>query len=144
MNLTTDLTSNMSPKEYLEQYRICRRKYNGLLNNIKELEALAEKTTRTLNGDRVQGHSSDRVGSIGAVIADAKTDAEKELVVLFLKMHEIQTAVCAVQDDVFRELLTLRYIEDLNLNTVANQMGYSYDWARQLHGKALKCLNYTQ
>lgn len=133
----------MTPKEYLQQYRVCFRKYNGILNNIQQLRALAEKTTRTLNGDRVQGNASDRVGSISAVIADATVDAEKDLIVLFLKMREIEGVVYAVSDDVFRELLTLRYIDDLNLNAVANQMGFCYDTIKKKHGKALQSINYT-
>ena len=134
----------MKLKEYLIQYRICCKKYHGILNSIESLRSIAEKTTRVLNSDRVSSSSQDRLGDIGAVLADAETEANQELIVLFTLMREIEKFVLSISDDRYRVLLQYKYIDGLTLLKTSEKMGYSYDYVRELHGKALLEINSPQ
>lgn len=138
----------MTAKEYLMQYRICCRKYDGVLESIMQLRAIAEKTTHTLNAYKVSSSSSDRLGSIASTLADAETDALAELQMLNETRNAVRQAIdnivhdckcrknciCAEQ----REVLFQRYILQKKWENIAVDLSYDLTWVYDLHGKGLQ------
>lgn len=136
----------MTAKEYLQQYRVCCRKYQGILESIEQLRAIAEKTTHALGGDIVQSSTSDRTGKTCAALADAQTEARAELISLVVIKREIIKAIedktcscqhkCNCADQ--KAVLYHRYILQKKWELIAVDLIFDYSWVLRLHGEALQ------
>lgn len=132
----------MTPKEYLMQYRICCRKYSAILESIEQLRALAEKTTQAFSGDRVSSSSSDRLGNIASILADAETDAQSELSILAAKKKEVEQAIAAVDHEKQQSILYHRYILQKKRENIAVDLEIDLRWVYRLHGEGLQKINF--
>lgn len=130
----------MTSKEFLQQYRVCCRKYKAILESIEQLRAMAEKTTHAFSADRVSGSSSDRLGSLSAILADAETDAKAELQTLAAKKKEVEQVIQTVPCDNQRNVLYHRYILQKKWEQIAVDLGFDYRWVTRLHGEALQSI----
>jgi hypothetical protein len=138
----------MTPKEYLQQYRICCRKHSATIESIEQLRSIAEKTTQAITGDRVSSSASDRLGNIASILADAETEAFEELEALIAKKKEISLAIentvlictcnknCICADK--RDVLYHRYILQKKWEQIAADLSFDYSWILDLHGQALQ------
>ena len=127
----------MNAKEKLQQYRVCCRKYDAVLENIERTRSLAEKTTQSFGGDPVQSSTSDRFGNICSIFADMITDAENELKELYIKQKEVEKLINEVKNSKYRDVLYHRYILQKKWERIAVDLNYDYSWVIDMHGKAL-------
>ena len=130
----------MTPKEYLMQYRVYCRKYSAILESIEQLRAIAEKTTHAFSADRVSSSSSDRMGNIASILADAETDAHAELQMLAAKKKEVEGIIAAIKHNNHRDVLYHRYILQKKWEQIAVDLGFDYRWVTRLHGEALQSI----
>ena len=70
------------------------------------------------------------------------TDAEEKLVRLQAEYYEAYTTIAkqidSIEPELFRQILSLRYLEDMTLHQIADRLRYSYEYIRNRHGAALK------
>ena len=126
----------MTPKEYLSQYYWAKKLAESKRDEIKQLETLAEYVSpRTETGSG--GGASDKVGEITAKIVDEKEKLNRQIEELMNLRKEIKATISGVNNPVFRQLLTLRYINGYTFERIAIEMFYTYKWVCVLHGRAL-------
>lgn len=90
---------------------------------ILELRTAAEKGTADITGQPRGGNVTDRVGTIGALLADYETmltDAVKKKIRESKRIHEF---ILSVDDAQTRRIMQLRYIDGKGWQGVANQIG---------------------
>lgn len=127
----------MTAKEYLSQYRDKRFDVICIKNEIKELQSLAEYAspgTETVGNNSI----SDKVGKLSAKIVDEQAKLDQKIEGVWKLRKEIKSVISAVNDPVYRFILTMKYICGCDLNKISVKMNCSYRWACELHGRALK------
>lgn len=55
--------------------------------------------------------------------------------------NKIVNQIQGLSDEVYIQILYKRYVENIKLIDVAEDLGYEYQTIRILHGKALKCFS---
>ena len=127
----------MTPKEYLNQYRDKCLEVISMKDEIKELQSLAEYASPGTEAG-VNSGTSDKVGKLSAKIIDEQAKLDQKIEGVWELRKEIKSAISAVNDPVYRFILTMKYICGCNLEKISIKMHCSYRWAKKLHGKALK------
>jgi len=129
----------MTAKQYLRQVRdlnedieIAQRYYERCMRDIALL-----KSPR-LDGDRVQSSGSGNGFTVQVErLIDLQQDLNKRID-RFINVRDKIYRQIAGMPSPHKELLWKRYIEYKSLENIAEELNYSYQWARELHGIALK------
>ncbi len=125
----------MTAKEYLSQYKLLDTEINSKIEQVEQLDAKATSISHMAGGGT--GGHFDRVGIMAAEIADAKDEVIASIGALLMLKLEIEQTIAAVENPVYRLILTLKYINCHELKQVAEEMNYSYKQICRLHGEAL-------
>ena len=129
----------MTAKEYLNQAFELKRDIHRKQNQIAVLQAMAERATSTYQALRTSGTSKrSKLESAVDDMADIQTALAGQIEGFKAKYREIAGAIEKVEDPVYRETLTLRYLCFLTWDEIADQMKYTVRWTHILHGRALK------
>lgn len=129
----------MTAKEYLSQLRHLKIRMISNANEIESLTDVATSITSAINNDGIQttGATSDKLGNCVARIIDmqnqiiADTDRLEELRV------EIVARIDLLDNPKYRDLLMLRYVNDMTFEEIADTMDCTRRWITKLHGRAL-------
>ena len=133
---------NNPAKAYLQRYRAARARYASLCREINDLRESLTGTTVQLKQDVVTGSgASDRLGATVARIVDMESEISGEAAAVAEILSEVLTAIRAVQDETQRAVLTMRYIEGLNWQKIAENIHYEISNTYILHGRALSAVN---
>lgn len=139
----------MRAKDYLLQIEAMNARINAGLEELAQLKALAEKTTTTFGGERVQSSSSQqRMADCVVKIHMKKEELEAEIDRFVDFKDEARKLVFASCDPDCVTLLTKRYFGELNTKTeeieyktweqISVEMNRSYkNVCMELHGRAL-------
>lgn len=69
-------------------------------------------------------------------------DAERKMVQLQAEYYEayttIQKQIGELEPELYRQILTLRYLDGMSFPKIADRLGYSFEYVRNTHGHALK------
>lgn len=132
-----EMTENEKKKEFLRRYRKAVRREQEILDEIQRLRA-DKMFPSVCNDGMPRGSSqtdlSDYVAEIDAAIEDLKEERLKKIKIY----REIEMRIRCMKDEDEQEVLRLKYIKGMNLETVAEKMDYSYRTVLDIHGKALK------
>jgi len=112
----------MTAKEYLSQYSL-------LILKIKQRQQELECLLYYLNWK----YPADK-----AVIKRLIRKVERAIKYLSNRQNTIFDQVQGIADDRYRQLLFLRFIEGKDLLHISEEMSYSEQYIRRLHGKALE------
>lgn len=131
----------MNAKEYLQQaYRL-----NELINsNQRELDQLRALSTSIsavdVSKERVQGgaDSHDKIGSIIAKIVDLNDIINDEIDRFVDLKTDIHNKIMLIPDNTEKLVLKYRYIEFETWESIAVELGYTFQWVHVLHKRALK------
>lgn len=128
----------MKAKQYLRQVRRLDNTINAKIEQIETLRAMSTNITQTLNPDRVQeSRSTDKTEKLIIKIVDLEREITDDIDALIDLKREIMHKIDAVQDDNYKLLLTLRYINFKTWEQIAVEMSYECSWVHRLHSKAL-------
>ena len=137
----------MTVKEYLMQLQTLEK---GIVDQKEYIETLRESLTSIggmeMNPDKVQssGADKDKFAKVIAKIIDAEQklkETEQEFCLLKVQIAE---QIHGMDDLILKKLLKLRYIDWKNHGTikkVADALGYSYDYTKELHRNALEAFD---
>lgn len=126
----------MTAKEELLQYKYAREKVEETLEEYQKYKTRAEKMTSIIS-DMPRGTSnSDKVADNAIKMADLSVEYEKRWLEAENKKLEIEKNIDLVEEP-YRSLLHKRYVQGLNFEKIADEMGYSYVRITHLHGEAL-------
>lgn len=133
----------MTAKEYLSQVKKIDLSIRHLKMERAELmEALSGVGGVDYSRDRVQtGTVSDAqfVSCIDQLLR-IENDIADKISLLAEKKHDIIRQINTMDNPIYADILFRRYIDYKkykNLEAVAESMGYTFEYIRQLHGKAL-------
>lgn len=128
----------MTAKEYLSQIRDLEAQIQGYLYDIERMEALATKTTATIQSDRVQ--SSPDQQKMETAIIRMHTHKEKlaQTIETFVRDRaKIIRQIDGMGNGPHKTLLRKRYIDGDTFEKISVDMNYSYRHTTRMHGAAL-------
>lgn len=132
-----EMTENEKKKEFLRRYRKAVRREQEILDEIQRLRA-DKMFPSVCNDGMPRGSSqtdlSDYVTEIDAAIEDLKEERLEKIKIY----RGIEMRIRRMKNEDEQEVLRLKYIKGMNLETVAEKMDYSYRTVLDIHGKALK------
>ncbi|MCD8124260.1 MAG: hypothetical protein LUE23_04375 [Lachnospiraceae bacterium] len=127
----------MTAKRYLEQI--------GSMDMLikmrqKELDDLRDASTAIGSFD----YSKDRVQTTPSgdppylVMLDRILELEQDIQRCLDKKHTIMHEIQDMENPTYSQILFKRYVEGKGLNAIADEMNYSYQHVRRMHGWALQ------
>ena len=132
-----EMTENEKKKEFLKRYRKAVKREQDILDEIQRLRA-DKMFPSVCNDGMPRGSSqtdlSDYVAEIDAAIEDLKEERLEKIKIY----RGIEMRIRRMKNEDEQEVLRLKYIKGMNLETVAERMDYSYRTILDIHGKALK------
>lgn len=130
----------MTAKEYLSQIRQMRSRLQVLQDEIATIRSQAE-SVRGMDYDKVRVQSSPDMDPLATYLGQL-TEAEEELsteLEQYLTVYtQIFRQIANLGMGIYADVLYLRYFDGLSLSEIADQLGYSYDYTRHIHGVALQ------
>ena len=128
----------MKAKQYLRQVRRLDNTIDAKIEQIETLRSMSTNITTTLNPDRVQeSKSHDKIEKLIVKIVDLEREITDDIDALIDLKREIMNKIDAVQDDNYKLLLALRYINFKTWEQIAVEMNFTFQWVHQLHRRAL-------
>ena len=129
----------MTPKHYLMTAMRLAVKYKRALEDVEQIRELAT-SAGAIRYDKLnvqQSPDGDRL----ADYMDRLTKAEERSIRLseqyYAAYTKIRDQIDEIQPEIYGDILHARYIRGLKLWQIADEMGYSFDRMRHLHGMAL-------
>ena len=131
----------MTAKDYLKRaYRI-NEKIESNLRQLEDLEAKATKVTVSF-GEKVQSGEKNSTEQLYIKLIEAKEKLNAETDRYFDTKEEIKKTIDKVTDPDENLLLTLRYIEFMRWEVIAEKMHFSQTQVFRIHREALKSIEY--
>ena len=127
----------MTVKEQLRQIEINRglifRKQQQIQSLYEILSSMGIDTTKEV----VFSCAEDKMANLVTRIVTLKEELEEERVNAEEEKRKIIGCINKVSDSTLQRVLYMRYVELKSLLEISQKIGYSYDWTRHLHTKAL-------
>lgn len=125
-------------KKELKQYREDIKYIEEKLNDTEELRAKVEKVTTVLSLTKTNSSSDspDKFADAISKLEELKIDCSDRMKDLLIKKFKIDDKIDMMEQP-YKNILFYRYSRGKNWNDVANELGYTRDYACELHGEAL-------
>lgn len=120
-------------REDLKKYRYNQKWIDRQLERYREQKAIVENISSTLDGmpkakNKPNYKLEELMDSYDEIIDILIRDQEKQ--------NEIMKAIRLINEP-YRTILTDKYIDDMSLEDIADEIGYSYYRTCRMHGTAL-------
>ena len=102
------------------------------LSEVQRLQTVIEQKQERIKEIR------ESVSTVRAVRFDLEKEVENDIVNLVYRQHDITNQIHKVDNLNYMKILYKRYIEGKDFQTIANEIPLTYEYALNLHGKALK------
>ena len=137
--ITNELRPENPAKTYLKRYRAMMARRESLQRSIEEAYDRATSCTQKLRAVHVDGGNAayDRMAEDVVKVADSTEQLKKVLDQIDRDLQEILRAIDSVPDEMQKTVLTLRYIEGLDWESIQDQLHVERSWGSKLHGRAL-------
>ena len=127
----------MTTKQYLNQIQTLTLRIKRLDDEIERNRLMLLPGAIRYDKDRVQTSPKDQMSEYAAKI-DALTRRQDKLrQELATKRDRIIRELMSLENVVYEELLYLRYVRLQRYEAIADEMGYTADHVRHMHGWAL-------
>lgn len=129
----------MKAKPYLQQAAYYRQRLQFFAEKIEELRTTME-TTGAIRYDKLDIQETFETDPLleHIVRLDELLRKFNEMnEIYYAKLMEIQDRINGLDNVLFRKILTYRYLEELSFEKIADRMGYTFDYVRSMHSKAL-------
>jgi len=139
----TQKERNVQVKAWLWQYRNAKKEWQRKDEEVAELIQTQEAAKAIEYSDMPHGSMSEKDLSDLMVVRDAYiTKAIKAREAMTQAFKTVSSAIDRLDRLEHREVLTLRYLRldglrKLSWEEIAEKVGYSVDYALEMHGKAL-------
>lgn len=132
-----ELTENEKKKDFLMSYQKEKRRVRRLEEQLEELRR--NKMSPSVTNDGMPHGTDKKDLSDYAVKVD---EVEQELVAArysrICAFQEVQKRIEAMEDEREKDLLTYRYLRNLNWVNIAIEMDYSWQHLHKIHARALR------
>ena len=128
----------MTAKQYLMQAFRMKKKIESMQEDILRLEAAATDCSPNLTGmPHNPSPSHSRMADIVCKIIDRKAELEKQVTELTALMAEIKYKLTLMEDETYKKLLYMRYVEGAEWQDIAAELFFSERWLYKIHPRAL-------
>lgn len=127
----------MTAKEELRQYKYLKDKVQETLDEYERYKTRAEKMTSIISDMPRGGKSSDKVADNAVAMADLSRQYEELWIRAEQGKFKIERKIYVVSEP-HQTLLRKRYLQDMNFEKIADEMGYTYNTITHMHGEALE------
>ena len=129
----------MNAKRYLNQLD----QLSGMILRTKELIEELRATKRSAGAirydrPRVQTSPADSMARYAARLDELERKELKLLAEYHAKFILIQDQISGIGNDLYAKVLSLRYLDRMRLFEIADELGYTESYIRNVHGQALK------
>ena len=130
----------MKPKEYLSQARRYHERYRRAMDEVEEIREMMQSAGAIrYDKDQVQtSPSNDAMVNYMIRLQKAEANAWSASEIYFDVYTRIRNQIEQITPGLYSDVLYLRYIKDMKLIDICDELGYDYGWVRQLHGRALQ------
>ena len=128
-------------KEYLQQLQRLDTTINQKIQELSDLRATAKKIGgMDYSKDRVQTNACGDAPFTDTVlrIIDLEHEINREIDAFVDEKHCIINQIQSLQNSKYIDLLYQRYVKFKQLEQIAVDMNYTYQYVRELHGRALQ------
>ena len=128
----------MNAKQYLRQLRRLDHIVQSKLDQVESLRSLAQKITHVPKNIQVQESTpQDKMLEIIPKIVDLEKEINRDIDNLLDLKVKIKKQIDVIDNDDYKLLLMLRYVNFKTWEEIAVEMGYTYQWVHVLHSRAL-------
>lgn len=129
----------MKPKEYLSKVLSLKRRYQNALEELGYVRSMASGVTAIrYDKDNVQtSPENDQMANYMVRLERAENRALKLSEEYFDQAMLIRDQINEITPQHYSDILYLRYVQDMRLWEIADELGYSHDRIRHMHGMAL-------
>lgn len=124
-------------KIYLRRYRALVLRRESLERAIADAYDSATNITQRMDTMRVQTSPSDKMGDVVARISDTADQLREVEKRASEVLTEILKAIDAVEDEMQKTVLTMRYVEGLDWISISERIGYEATQTFVIHGRGL-------
>lgn len=130
----------MTAKEYLSEVQRLQTMIEHKRDRVKEYRhAITSVSSARMNPAKVQASSpTDRIGDMVGKIVDLEAEIQNDMVDIAYKRHEIINMIHGLDSAAHMQVLFGRYIQCRGLDAIGKDIGKSYRYMIEMHGKALK------
>lgn len=128
----------MNAKQYLRQVRRLDNIINAKLEQVEVLRAMATRMTAKLTANKVQeSNTPDKTEKLIVKIIDLEKEITNDIDKLIDLKTEVMRKIDSIQNDDYKLLLTLRYLNFKTWEQIAVEMKFTFQWVHELHKRAL-------
>jgi DNA-directed RNA polymerase specialized sigma subunit len=128
----------MNAKQDLRQVRRLDNTVNAKLEQVEVLRAMTTRMTANLTADKVQeSNIPDKIPTLICKIVDLEKEITNDIDKLIDLKTEVMRKIDSIQNDDYRLLLTLRYLNFKTWKQIAVEMEFTFQWVHELHERAL-------
>ena len=127
-------------KAYLHRNIRLQNLCNAKIDQISELRVLSTGVrSTTATGERIQSSMKvmDKTAEIICQIVDLEEQLKDDIQKLVTMKIEITNKINSLEDDEHVLILNLRYLNFKTWETIACEMGYTFQWVHKIHNQAL-------
>lgn len=131
----------MNTREYLNQIQRYDRVIHNKYIEIEQLKAHATGLSSFSYGERVQtSGNKDKTGDLVVEIVDLQKEIRNITDEYLKKRTEVIRTIDSVENPVLYDILFKKYVEGKTLYAISDELGYAYQWVRQLHIDAISVI----
>lgn len=132
----------MTAKEYLQGFYKLGLDVKTIRREIADIEEERDSITVNMDGQPRGSKTSDRTAAVALELVELLEKEYERLHALNLKYWnrrlKIAREIRSMDDRLLARILTLRYMQGDTWESIAVEIGYSYQHTCRLHGEALR------
>lgn len=110
-------------REWMWRYRRLKMRVYKIESEYMDLLEMATNTTPNLSGMPSGGSVSDRVGNAAALLEDKSEEAKQIRQLCDRVREEIKAAINTIDSDLYKAMLTIKFIEGASDIKIAERLG---------------------
>ena len=133
----------LTAKQYLSQALFLRSAIRRTELQIEEIRTRAS-SAGGIRYDKLNVQTSPTNDTMTNFIIQLEKAEKKSIELMgdyYSTYATIQTQINSVQPDIYRQILSMRYLDGCKLERIADRLSYSDVYVRKLHGRALQAFS---
>lgn len=130
----------MTAKEYLSEAIRLKRLIKKTESQIEDIKEMATSVGAIrYDKDNIQNSPNNDAMANYMIRLEAAESRARDLIIEYLEAYmTIEQQIRKIMPGIYADVLYLRYIDGKNLDQIAEELNYSADWIRHVHGYALR------
>lgn len=128
----------MTAKNYLKQANILELKITTIATKIEKLRDISNNISRIYNDDITGNANTNKIENIICSIVQLEYELKNIITQYIQKIKEIQEKINYIKNDTYKNILRLKYIDNLSMENISELLNYTERHLYRLEKNALK------